>query len=204
MSGCRRFVCFGVMLGVCWVSVMLPVCAEAQVYAYVDDHGSTHFSDQPRHKGYKKHQPKRRPGTRSKYARSSENPAAWDGLIERKGLAYGVSPALVKAVIRAESNFNRYAVSRVGAQGLMQLMPGTAAQLGVKDPFSPAENIDGGTRYLSYLMKRFPKDPSLALAAYNAGENAVLRFAGVPPYPETRQYVKRVLRFYRTYDADFR
>ena len=111
---------------------------------------------------------------------------------------YAVPERLIWAVIRVESGFDHRAVSRKGARGLMQLMPKTAAMLGVRNAFDPRQNIHGGTRHLRALMERFPYDLHLAVAAYNAGEGAVLAFGGVPPYPETRDYVVRVLRLYAT------
>jgi soluble lytic murein transglycosylase-like protein len=110
---------------------------------------------------------------------------------------HGVDPALVLAVVGVESAFRPDAVSRKGAQGLMQLMPGTAAALGVSDAFDPAQNLDGGVRHLRSLVGRYRGDLTKALAAYNAGEGAVARHRGVPPYRETRDYVRRVLARYR-------
>jgi soluble lytic murein transglycosylase-like protein len=113
-------------------------------------------------------------------------------LIAAAAERHGVSPSLVHAVIEVESNFEHRARSRKGAMGLMQLMPGTARQYAVANPYDPRSNIDAGTRHLRMLLDRF--DVSRALAAYNAGEGAVRRFGGVPPYPETRSYVRRILR----------
>ncbi|HEY7363505.1 MAG TPA: lytic transglycosylase domain-containing protein [Methylomirabilota bacterium] len=107
---------------------------------------------------------------------------------------YGVSDALVAAIISVESEYNPRAVSRKGARGLMQLMPATASSLSVDDPFDPRENIEAGVRHLRRLLIRFDNNLPLVLAAYNAGEQAVLRYGGVPPYRETRQYISRVLR----------
>jgi soluble lytic murein transglycosylase len=107
---------------------------------------------------------------------------------------YGVSAALVEAVVRTESGFDPAAVSAKGAGGLMQLMPGTAQALGVVDRFDPRDNIIGGVRHLRYLLDRYQGSLSLALAAYNAGEGVVDTYRGVPPYPETQQYVRQVLR----------
>ncbi len=114
---------------------------------------------------------------------------------------YGVPEALIRAVIRTESGFNPLAVSRKGAQGLMQLMPRTASILGVQNSFDPRQNIDGGVRHLRGLMDRFGNDLTLVLAAYNAGEQAVATYGGVPPFPETRDYVTKVLQFYGTSPA---
>ena len=112
---------------------------------------------------------------------------------------YSVDYALVKAVIKAESNFNPQAISRAGARGLMQLMPGTASDLGVKNSFHPEDNIQGGVRYLRYLLDLFGGNLHLALAAYNAGGNVILRHNGIPPYKETQTYVRRVLRHFQGY-----
>jgi soluble lytic murein transglycosylase-like protein len=126
------------------------------------------------------------------------------GLSELRVLAaaaarrHGLDPELVMAVAGIESAFQPRAVSSKGAQGLMQLMPGTARDLGVADPFDPAANLDGGTRYLRDLLARYDGDLPKALAAYNAGPGAVAKHQGVPPYKETREYVKKVLRRYRT------
>ena len=116
--------------------------------------------------------------------------------IEEVATQHGVAPKLVAAIVAVESQFNPRAVSRRGAEGLMQLMPETAATLEVDDPFDPRDNIDGGVRHLKRLMKRFHNDLPLVLAAYNAGEQAVINHRGIPPYRETRQYVVRVLRRY--------
>jgi soluble lytic murein transglycosylase len=116
--------------------------------------------------------------------------------IEEVATHHGVAPKLVAAIVAVESQFNPRAVSRRGAEGLMQLMPETAAHLEVDDPFDPRDNIDGGVRHLKRLMKRFHNDLPLVLAAYNAGEQAVINHRGIPPYRETRQYVVRVLRRY--------
>ena len=116
--------------------------------------------------------------------------------IEQVATHHGVAPRLVAAIVAVESQFNPRAVSRRGAEGLMQLMPETQAYLEVDDPFDPRDNIDGGVRHLKRLMKRFHNDLPLVLAAYNAGEQAVITHRGIPPYRETRQYVVRVLRRY--------
>jgi hypothetical protein len=117
-------------------------------------------------------------------------------VIWRTALRHGVHPDLVYAMAAVESNFDPGAVSSKGAQGLMQLMPDTAARFGVSDPFNPAENVLGGVRYMRHLLDMFGGDARLALAAYNAGENVVLTSRGIPPYQETRSYVGKVMRLF--------
>jgi hypothetical protein len=118
--------------------------------------------------------------------------------IREAATRYGVDPDLVHSVIRVESDFNPWAVSRKGAQGLMQLMPRTAALLGVRDAFNPRQNIHGGVRHLRGLIDRYGGNLPLALAAYNAGEQAVDWHRGIPPYPETQEHIQRVLSHYWT------
>lgn len=118
-------------------------------------------------------------------------------VIERHARDRGLDPALVRAVVQAESGYNAGAVSTKGALGLMQLMPATAVEMAVASPFDPEENLRGGTRYLRALLERFGGDVILALAAYNAGPSTVERYGGVPPYPETVEYVRRVLSLWR-------
>jgi Transglycosylase SLT domain. len=121
--------------------------------------------------------------------------------IEKYSARFNVDPLLVRAVMKQESNFQPFALSTAGAMGLMQLMPDTASGLGVKDPYNIEENIRGGVQYLSFQLQNFNNDLRLALAAYNAGPNAVRKYGGVPPYEETRNYVERVLKYYNMYKA---
>ena len=124
----------------------------------------------------------------------------YDKIIHKAAKKFNLDQALIKAVIKAESNFNHQAVSHKGAQGLMQLMPKTASALNVQDAFHPADNIEGGARYLRYLLNVYNGDLTLALAAYNAGETAVARYNNnVPPFRETQNYVRRVLDFYQDF-----
>ncbi len=126
-------------------------------------------------------------------------PAQIDSLVEQNATTWQVDPALIKAVIANESGFNANATSGVGAQGLMQLMPATAAGLGVRDAYDPAQNVAGGARYLKGLLDRFGGDARLAVAAYNAGPGAVEKYGGVPPYAETKNYVQNVLASFEKY-----
>ncbi|MDI9513975.1 MAG: lytic transglycosylase domain-containing protein [Clostridiaceae bacterium] len=124
-----------------------------------------------------------------------------DAAIEAFSEQFNVDPLLIRAVMKQESSFQPFALSTSGAMGLMQLMPGTAEGLGVSDPYNIEENIRGGVQYLSYQLKAFDNDLKLALAAYNAGPNAVRRFGGIPPYEQTQKYVELVLKYYDMYKA---
>lgn len=126
---------------------------------------------------------------------SVEEVSGYDNIIDSAAKKYGLDPALIKGIIRAESGFRANAVSGVGAQGLMQLMPATAAGLGVTDPFDPEQNIDAGARYIKGQLDRFGGDVTKALAAYNAGPGNVIKYDGVPPFKETQNYVNKVLSY---------
>jgi soluble lytic murein transglycosylase-like protein len=210
----------GATLGLMLVLLGSPLTGVGDVYKYVDANGKICFTDSPlqgsdyrlewkraakkvvtensgrlialgRHKfpiPAKKLAipPKRLAVRRSRYA----------SLIERAARQFSLHPELLHAVIRAESAYNPSAVSPAGAVGLMQLMPATAARYGVSDIYDPAENIRGGAKYLRFLLDMFEHDLRLALAGYNAGENAVLKYGKqIPPYPETQQYVRKVMQF---------
>ncbi|MGL4388561.1 MAG: lytic transglycosylase domain-containing protein [Brevinema sp.] len=126
----------------------------------------------------------------------SSNPGTWDQIIKKAGSEFDIDERLIHAVIQAESAYNPQAVSRVGAQGLMQLMPNTAKELGVTDSFNPEQNIIGGTKYLREMLNYYKGDLTKTLAAYNAGPDAVDRSNGIPPYRETQEYVPKVLNYY--------
>lgn len=121
------------------------------------------------------------------------------GTVSEQAERHGLDRLLIKAIITVESCFDTHAVSRVGAEGLMQLMPATASELGVTDSFNAHQNIVGGVRYFAEMLARFDNNPELALAAYNAGPKAVERYGGIPPYRETQGYVEKVLRYYEKY-----
>ena len=178
----------------------LPGHAGGAIYSFIGPDGVIHFTDTPRDKRYKRipdPQLDRKPP-----ARQAPDRWEYDGLIGLTARQHEVEPALVKAVIAAESNFDAGAVSRKGAQGLMQLMPVTGGDLGLADPFQPSDNVRAGTRYLRSMLDRYG-DVERAVAAYNAGPAAVDHYGGVPPYPETQAYVRRVLTYYRHYHGDF-
>ena len=196
------------LLGLLW-GIALPV--QAQFYLYQLPDGSRVITDRPRFDDdYKLVRKSGSTVGLGRYAagHSSFNtaPAAnylrFENIIHRVANRHKSDVALVKAVIHTESYFNPNATSHKGASGLMQLMPATAERYGVTDLYSPRQNIEGGVRYLSDLMKRYPRRIKLVLAAYNAGEQAVDRYQGIPPYPETRKYVQKVLKhkeFYSTW-----
>jgi hypothetical protein len=183
------------------IVLLLALPVNAETFRFVDTDGTVHITNAPTDPRYQ------RMGGPSGTARgwlSLPIPDIGPYAREVKEAAerHGVPEALIKAVIRVESGFNPQAVSRKGARGLMQLMPGTASMLGVRDSFDPRQNIDGGVRHLRGLIERFGSDLALALAAYNAGEQAVVNHRGIPPYAETRDYVAKVLNFYGSSAAD--
>jgi soluble lytic murein transglycosylase-like protein len=182
------------------IGLAAPALAGGAIYTFTDADGVVHFTNIP--PGDPRY--RRLPRSPQRAALVQVAPARYDydPLIGQAAQAHRLPPALVKAVIAAESDFDPRAVSRAGAQGLMQLMPTTAAVLGVADPLESTQNVHGGVSYLRSLLDRYG-DLTRALAAYNAGPEAVDRYGGVPPYRETRAYVDRVLTYYRHYHGDF-
>ena len=167
--------------------------ASAQIYSWRDSSGALVVSDRPQAGTMQTYAVAESPAIRTTRAALTGQATAYDDLIVEHSATHGVNPSLVRAVIQAESAFNPRARSVKGAMGLMQLMPATAAEYGVLDPYSPAENIRAGVAYLKSLMTRYNNDVSLALAAYNAGPTAVEKYGRtVPPYRETRKYVARI------------
>ncbi|HQL00483.1 MAG TPA: lytic transglycosylase domain-containing protein [Smithellaceae bacterium] len=181
----------------CLLGLSFPDSAASDIYKYEDEDGVIHLTNVPSNPN-------------AKYVMIMKEkrihfPAGidikkFDKIIQKAATKFNLDEALIKAVIKAESNFNHQAVSPKGAQGLMQLMPKTASFLNVEDAFHPADNIEGGARYLRYLLNIYKGNLTLALAAYNAGETAVAKYGNaVPPYRETQNYVRRVLAFYEDF-----
>lgn len=189
------------------VSALSAGIAHADIYRYVDADGAVHFTNVPqdsRFKVYLKEKRKPDPVTDTlaseiRYYDEKER-ARYAKPIQDAARATRLEPALIHAVISAESGYNPFARSRKGAAGLMQLMPETAKRYGVKNRLDPAQNISGGARYLRDLIRMFNNDLQLAVAAYNAGENAVVRAGNrIPPFRETMTYVPRVMSYYKKY-----
>jgi hypothetical protein len=216
------------LTGLLLLVISLPVSASAAMYAYVDARGICHYTNVPGNGRYKlSERTPRRLGspqdqlvktitrrsssglsraasTQTGYYRGGNNafrsaPQTLHRYIQVAAANHQVDPLLIKAVIQAESNFDPNAVSPKGAQGLMQLMPGTARDLAVSDPFDPLQNINGGTKYLRYLLDSFKGNVELSLAAYNAGPGNVAPYGVIPDFPETQNYVAKVMETYRSY-----
>lgn len=174
---------------------LLRGTCSADFYRFTDKDGVVHITNVPSSSKYRwMMRESDRP--RIRYRGSKK---IFDRMIDSASQKYGVDPELVRAIVKAESDYDADAVSKKGARGLMQLMPETSRAMGVKDVHDPKDNVEGGIKYLSKLLKMFDWQVPLAVAAYNAGENAVLKYGAVPPYAETQTYVERVLRYYETY-----
>jgi soluble lytic murein transglycosylase-like protein len=187
----------------CLLIFLFSASANSTIYRYIDPQGRLVFTDKPKHSGYIRLEKTLAGWTvaRKNYSWKS-NQRRFSPTIERVADKYRLSHHLVHAVNIVESAYNPSAISKAGAQGLMQLMPATASRFGVNDPYNPHQNIEAGTEYLKHLMGLFKNNLSLALAAYNAGENAVKKYNNrIPPYKETQNYVKKVLKYYRKYAA---
>ena len=181
------------------VSLLIPLCAQAEIYKYRGPDGTVHFTDRPMAGKYRLEWRSGKNKSKGGYslAKMEENKAKFSPLIETIAKDLRLHPGLIHAMVRVESAYNPQAVSRRGAQGLMQLMPETAARYGVGDSYDPKQNLEGGARYLKDLLKEFEFDIRLALAAYNAGENAVKKYGNqIPPFAETQEYVDKVMGEY--------
>ena len=191
------------------LAALVTNSVSADIYKFVDKSGRVYYTDRPKNKQFKriiKSLPRVDFDPLSAYTSyapyktpsySSPNKDRFADLIDQTAMRYHVDPKLVHAVIQAESAYNADAVSSAGAVGLMQLMPQTAERFGVYDRNDPDQNVEGGTRYLKHLINLFWPNLDLAVAAYNAGENAVMKYNNtIPPYPETQNYVRQVLALY--------
>ena len=182
---------FSFLIGISFI-LSISSLSSADIYRYKDKNGVWHFTNIKTDKPYKLYM-------RSKKRKPSQFLKEYDWMIKQAASRFGVDSSLIRAVIKAESDFDHNAVSRKGAQGLMQLMPETSDEMKVENPFNPEENIFGGTHYLSLLLDRFKNNKTLALAAYNAGPEKVEIHQGIPPFPETKSFIKKVLDYYKRY-----
>ncbi len=181
-----------VTVGIGSLACAIPTTT-AEIYQFIGPNGSISLTNVPSDSRYRKIE------IESSRFHSALSEQELEPVIRRYSSQHRLHPALIRAVIKAESNFDPRAVSRAGAIGLMQLMPQTAVRLDVRDMYDPDDNVGGGTKYLRQLLDRFHGNLPLALAAYNAGENAVEHYQALPPFDETRQYVRKVLHYYRTF-----
>lgn len=197
------FVCAGLSL-----LALIPGRANADLFTFTDKDGVVHFTNKPKDprfklaiKGSDKNASKKTAtiAVSMPSDRSPDRFSRYDAWIRQASALYRIPEALIRAVIKCESDYDPRAVSPMGAHGLMQLMPETALRMGVRDIFDPRENILGGTRFLRVLANHFNGSLELTIAGFNAGEGAVMKYNGIPPYPETQDYVTRVLSYYQRY-----
>lgn len=185
--------------------------ARADIYVYVDEEGVTHVTNQPdRSRPWRVYLETRDPERRRPREgvvpvpatdRSPDRYARYDAFIREASILYQIPEALIRAVMRVESDYDPNVVSWAGAEGLMQLMPDTASWMEVADSFDPRQNVLGGTRYLRYLANLFQGDLVLTIAGYQAGEGSIIQYGGVPPYTSTQGYIRKVLEHYYRYLA---
>jgi len=197
---------FSVPLFLLFCVFFLSTPSIAGIYRYEDERGVIHFTNCPGDSKFKLYIREGKDDVEGERVSlptppsiSKKEATNYDELIREFAKKYNIDFALIKAMIRAESDFNPAAISKKGAKGLMQLMPETALRMNVSNVFNPRENIEGGVRYLKYLLSLFNNDLRLSLAAYNAGENIVSELRSIPPYRETVDYVQKVLNYYQSY-----
>lgn len=194
------FIALSALLSLCLFFADINSATATDIYRYIDPKGRLLLTDTPKHSGYIRLEKTARGWEVAKRLSSKSQQRRYTTTIRKMAEQHGLSEHLIHAVISVESAYNPLAVSSAGAQGLMQLMPATANRFRVADAFDPVDNIRGGTSYLKSLLRLFNNDLTLALAAYNAGENAVKRYNNrVPPFRETQEYVKKVLKRYKQY-----
>ena len=198
---------WSIAAGVLLLAGVAPT-VNADIYQFVDENGVVHLTNVPSGRIKKpikvttenrKSSSSSASSSRSPVNRAQQTdsvPVSYVNIINSSCERFGVDPSLVHAIVKVESDFNPFALSRKGAMGLMQLMPQTATTMNVRNSFSPDENIEGGVKYLRYLLDRYEGNISLALAAYNAGETAVKKWGTVPPFKETQDYVKKIMHIY--------
>ena len=186
---------FGIFFLALFYSLAVALPVQADIYRYIDENGVMHFTNTPT-SSIQTYRIFVKEKTRITRWHSTEK---YDDLISDASERTGVAFPLLKAIIKAESDFDPYAVSKKGATGLMQIMPQNFEPLGIEDPFDPWQNIDAGARYFKQMYDRFKGKLSLSLAAYNAGPTAVDRYKTIPPYEETEEYVRRVMKYYYNY-----
>ena len=186
---------FGIFFLALFFSLVVALPVQADIYRYIDENGIMHFTNTPTSSN-QKYRIFVKEKTRVTRWYSSEK---YDELISDASERTGVAFPLLKAIIKAESDFDPYAVSKKGATGLMQIMPQNFQPLGIEDPFDPWQNINAGARYFKQMYDRFKGKLALSLAAYNAGPTAVDRYKTIPPYEETEEYVRRVMKYYYNY-----
>ncbi len=179
-----------------FILIAFVISVHADIYMYIDDNGVMHFTNAPTSN---EHDYKIYIKEKTAISKKFHSTDKYDKLITQASRKYDVDSRLLKAMIKAESDFNPQAVSRKGAMGLMQIMPQNFEMLNLDNPFDPWQNIRAGAQYFKKMYERFNGKLALSLAAYNAGPTAVDRYKSIPPYQETEEYVRRVLRYYRTF-----
>ena len=191
MSFPRLFSC-GTLIGILFLLFFPFISAHADIYRFKDDNGVWHFTNMRSDRRYRLY-------VKTGSLKGKQYIQDYDTIIQRAAQQFGVESHLIKSIIMTESSFDPNAISKSGAQGLMQLMPPTANDMEVHNPFDPEENIFGGTKYLSLLLKKFNQNKKLAIAAYNSGPSVVARGNSVPPIPQTRRFVEKVIKYYNEF-----